>query len=126
MFLVDKYYNDPNYLPNYNCIIDDIINSFDNYMHIYNNVTSIIKLPTNEFKNIIESLEYETHRYINFQHLIIYGPLGSCKEYLINKLLEKIYGKSDIELKDIEYSISGYSNTKTKILIKQSKYNIII
>jgi replication factor C subunit 3/5 len=41
-------------------------------------------------------------------------------------LLEQIYGKSNIELHDVEYIVSGYSNTKTKIIIKQSKYHIII
>jgi len=126
MFLVDKYYNDSFYLPFCNSIVEEIINSFDSYSHIYNNVESIVKLPYPEFKKVIELLEYKTYRYINFQHLIIYGPLGSPKEYIINKLLEKIYGKTKIEVKDIEYTISGYSNTKTKILIKQSKYHIII
>ena len=126
MFLVDKYYNDSYYLPYYNYIIDKLINSFDSYNNIYNDVNSLIKLPNNEFSKIIDSMIYETHRYSHFQHLIIYGQQGTCKEYIINKLLQKIYGKSDIELKDIEYIVSGYSNTKTKIIIKQSKYHIII
>ena len=126
MFLVDKYYNDSNYLTCYKSIIDKLINSFDTYKQIYNNIDQIVKLPNDEFKKIINNLNVETFRYSNFQHLIIYGPLGSCKEYLIHKLLEKIYGKSGIELKEIEYIISGYSNTKTKIIIKQSKYHIII
>ena len=68
----------------------------------------------------------ETMRYSNFQHLIVYGPEGCSKEYLINKLLEKIFGKNSIELKDVEYTVCGYSNTKTKIMIKQSKHHIII
>ena len=121
MFLVDN-----NYYPYYNLIIDNIINTFDSYNYIYNNPETITKLPHNEFKKMIDLLESETYRYINFQHMIIYGLSGTCKEYLINKLLEKIYGKLGIELKDIEYTISGYSNTKTKIIIKQSKHHIII
>ena len=36
------------------------------------------------------------------------------------------YSKKAIELQDVEYTISGYSNTKTKVFIKQSKYHIVI
>ena len=32
----------------------------------------------------------------------------------------------NIETKDIEYVINGYSNSKEKVVIKQSKYHIII
>lgn len=124
MFLIDKYYNELNNLSYYDLLINKIINYFDSYNYIYNNFDTIINLSNNEFKNII--LEKNHFRYVNFQHLIVYGVNGTCKEYIINKLLEKIYGKHGIEVKDIEYVISGYSNTKTKILIKQSKYHIII
>ena len=126
MFLVDKYYNDSNYITCHQTIIDKIIDSFDAHNQIYSNVNSIIKMPNDEFKKIIDDLEYGTWRYSNFQHLIVYGPVGSGKEYLINKLLEKIYGKQGVELKEVEYTVSGYSNTKTKIMIKQSKHHIII
>ncbi len=126
MFLVDKYYNDSNYITCHQTIIDKIIDSFDAHNQIYSNVNSIIKMPHDEFKKVIDDLEYGTWRYSNFQHLIVYGPSGSGKEYLVNKLLEKIYGKQGVELKEVEYTVSGYSNTKTKIMIKQSKHHIII
>lgn len=126
MFLVDKYYNDSNYITCHQTIIDKIIDSFDAHNQIYSNMNSIIKMPNDEFKKILDDLEYGTWRYSNFQHLIVYGPCGSGKEYLINKLLEKIYGKQCVELKEVEYTVSGYSNTKTKIMIKQSKHHIII
>ena len=126
MFLVDKYYNDSNYITCHQTIIDKIIDSFDTHNQIYSNIDKIVKLPIDEFEKVIKNLEYGTWRYSNLQHLIIYGPSGSGKEYLINKLLEKIYGKTSIELKDVEYTVSGYSNTKTKIMIKQSKHHIII
>ena len=126
MFLIDKYYYDSNFLLCYKTLIEKILKSFDRHKIIYDNVKEIIKLPNEEFKNIINNLNYETYRYANFQHLIVYGTNGSCKEYLINKLLEQIYGKSNIELHEVEYIVSGYSNTKTKITIKQSKYHIII
>ena len=90
MFLVDKYYNDSNYITCHQTIIDKIIDSFDAHNQIYSNIDSIIKLPNNEFSNIINQLEYGTWRYANFQHLIVYGPSGCGKEYLVNKLLEKI------------------------------------
>ena len=101
MFFVDKYYND------YNNILFEsnyIINSF------------------NESK--IEN--YSKKKYDSFQHLIVYGPPGSNKEYIVNKLLENIFGKEGIELRDIEYTITGYSNTNIKILIKQSRNHLII
>ena len=126
MFLVDKYYQDTNYITYHQSIIDKIIDSFDAHNYIYNNIDSIIKLPKNELIKIINDLEYSVWRYSNFQHLIVYGPTESCKEYLVNKLLKQIYGDKNIELKDVEYIVSGYSNTKTKIIIKQSKYHIII
>ncbi len=126
MFLVDKYYNDSNYITCHQTIIDKIIDSFDAHNQIYSNIDSIIKLPTDDFGKIIYDLEYGTWRYANFQHLIVYGPSGCGKEYLVNKLLEKIYGKNSVELKEVEYTVSGYSNTKTKIMIKQSKHHIII
>jgi len=126
MFLVDKYYNDSNYITYHQTIINKIIDSFDSHNQIYSNIDSVIKLPNNELYKIVTDLNYETWRYSNFMHLIIYGSIGSGKEYLINNLLEKIYGKSGIELKQVEYTVTGYSNTKTKIMIKQSKYHIII
>jgi replication factor C subunit 3/5 len=126
MFLVDKYYNNINYITCNKTIINKIMNSFDHHNQIYANIDSVIKLPNNEFKKVIEDLQYDVNKYINFQHLIIYGHNGSSKEYLINNLLEKIYGKLGIELKEVEYIVSGYSNTKTKIIIKQSKNHIII
>jgi replication factor C subunit 3/5 len=126
MFLVDKYYNDSNYITCHQAIINKIIDSFDAHNQIYSNIDSIIKLPNIEFNKIINDLEYGIWRYSNFQHLIVYGPSGCGKEYLVNKLLEKIYGKFSVELKEVEYTVNGYSNTKTKIMIKQSKHHIII
>jgi predicted AAA+ superfamily ATPase len=126
MFLVDKYYNDSNYITCHQSIIDKITDSFDVHANIYSNLTKLLSLPINEFCQVYEQLEAETWQYSNFQHLIVYGPRGCGKEYLINKLLEKIYGKAGTELKEVEYTVTGYSNTKTKVMIKQSKHHIII
>lgn len=126
MFLVDKYYNDSNYITYHHSNIDKIIESFDSHKQLYNNIGDIVKLPNNEFMKVIYDLEYGVYRYSDFQHLIIYGPTGSGKEYLVNQLLERIFGSAGVELKDMEYIVSGYSNTKTKIMIKQSKHHIII
>ena len=54
----------------------------------------------------------------------IFGPKGCGKEYVVDNLLRKIYG--NIETKEIEYIISGYSNSKEKVMINQSRYHIII
>lgn len=126
MFLVDKYNNKLDDFSYYTELSNKITNNFDNYKKYYDDITEITKLDNNEFKILIDDLYYETKRYINLQHLIIYGPNGSSKDFLINKLLENIYGKNNIELKDVEYIISGYSNMKAKIIIKQSKNHIII
>jgi replication factor C subunit 3/5 len=126
MFLVDKYYNDSNYITYHESIIDKILNSFDMHNQIYNNIFNVIKLDNKQFSKVINDLEYGVSRYANFQHLIVYGVNGSGKEYLVNKLLEKIFGRIGTELKEVEYIVSGYSNIKTKIMIKQSKHHIII
>jgi replication factor C subunit 3/5 len=124
MFLVNKYYNNSNKIAYHKTTINKIINTFDNYYKL--DVNSLMKLPHNEFIKVLNNLEYGTWRYSNFQHLIIYGSNGSGKEFIVTKLLENIYGKSGIELKEIEYVIPSYSNTKTKVMIKQSKNHIII
>jgi replication factor C subunit 3/5 len=126
MFLVDKYYNNSNYITYHQTIINKIIDSFDTHRQIYSNINEIIKLPNDQLHKIVNDLNYGNWQYSNFMHLIVYGNIGCCKEYLINNLLERIYGKSGIELKEVEYTITGYSNTKTKIMIKQSKHHIII
>jgi hypothetical protein len=66
MFLVDKYYNDSNYITCHKTIINNIINSFDSHNQIYANIDSIIKLPNNEFKKVIDDLEYGVYKYANF------------------------------------------------------------
>jgi len=126
MFLVDKYYNDSNYITCHQSIIDKIITSFDVHANIYSSLTKLLSLSMHDFCQEYKQLETETWQYSNFQHLIVYGPSGCGKEYLVNKLLEKIYGKAGTELKEVEYTVTGYSNTKTKVMIKQSKHHIII
>ena len=119
MFLVDKYNNNLD-ISYYNELLDKIIYN-DNFIN--HNINNLDK---DNFIKLINELYCEKNRYINFQHLILYGPYGTSKEYIINKLLENIYGKNSIELKEVEYIISGYSNIKTKVVIKQSKNHIII
>lgn len=126
MFLIDKYNKISNDYICKNKMINKILNCFDTHNNIYKNINNIIKLPDDKFIKIIEDLEKGTWKYSNFQHLIVYGSLTTNKEFLVNLLLEKIYGKTGIELKEVEYTINGYGNTKTKVFIKQSKYHIII
>jgi replication factor C subunit 3/5 len=126
MFLVDKYYNDSNQIICQDTNINKIIDSFDYYNSIYDNIENIKEMDNNSFLKFITDINYNKNRYSNFQHLILYGCNDSGKLYIINKLLENIYGRVGMELKDVEYIVSGYSNTKTKIIIKQSKNHIII
>jgi replication factor C subunit 3/5 len=145
MFLVDKYYNDTNYIICHSSILKQLINSFDTQQYTYQNILKLLnsKLKPNSSLISIQNPSMTTKlipthlsqlikqtdnyiRYSNFQHLIVYGPDGCSKDYLINKLLGQIFGENSVELKDVEYTVCGYSNTKTKIMIKQSKHHIII
>ena len=126
MFLIDKYNKISNDYISKNQMIEKILNCFNTHNNMYKNIDNIINKSPEEFIKIIEDLEKGTWKYSNFQHLIVYGSLTTNKEFLVNLLLEKIYGKSGIELKEVEYIINGYGNTKTKVSIKQSKYHIII
>jgi replication factor C subunit 3/5 len=125
MFLIDKYYQNANFITYHQDIINKITKSFETAEHEYN-FDNITDMSNGEFFKYATNVDKELWRYSNFQHMIVYGPSGCEKKYIIDKLLEKIYNKSVIDLKDVEYTISGYSNTKTKIRIKQSKYHIII
>jgi replication factor C subunit 3/5 len=126
MFLADKYYNDSNEIIFHQEILEKLLNSFDTHNEIYKNIDTIEKKPMGEFKEIINNIEYGNWQYSNFQHLIIYGSNGCGKNFIVKKLLEKIYGKKAVEVNDVEYTINGYSNTKTKVEIKQSKYHILL
>ena len=100
MFLVDKYNNDSNYITYHQTIINKILDSFDTHNQIYSKIDSIIKLPIEDLSKIVNDLNYGNWQYSNFMHLIIYGNIECGKEYLINNLLEKIYGKTGIELNE--------------------------
>ena len=126
MFLVDKYFKNTNYYDWHESIIEKILESFNNHTKIYSDMNNIINKPINEFTNIINNLDSGVLRFSNFQHLVIYGKSGSGKEFLVNKLLEKIYNKENTQLNEIEYIINGYGNSKTKVMIKQSKFHIVI
>ena len=126
MFLVDKYYNNSNLVTCHEDILQKLLDTFDAHSQIYENIEDVVKKPFDEFKEVIKDLESGVWRYANFQHLIVYGRSGCGKEYLVNKLLSKIYGKKVVKTEKVEYTISGYGNSKTKVKIKQSKYHIVI
>jgi Cdc6-like AAA superfamily ATPase len=124
MFLIDKYKND-SIMPSYD-ILTNLLNSLDLHTNIYNNINNIVSLPKNEFHKIIDNMEHGEWHYANLPHLILYGPEGCGKEFLLETLLQKIFTKKSVELQEVEYIINGYSNTKTKVLIKQSKHHIVL
>lgn len=126
MFLVDKYYNDSNSIIFHQDILDKLLESFDTHNMIYKNTDTIENMDIKYFKDTIYKMRYGNWQYANFQHLLLYGANGCGKEFIMHKLLEKIYGKKEVMISDVEYTINGYSNTKTKVNIKQSKYHIII
>lgn len=125
MFLIDKYYNNINSIACHQDILKRLLKSFDTHSDIYSNFDNI----KNNNEKVIESLDYinnKSFQYSNFQHLIFYGPDGCGKEYITNKLIKKIFGELGSKLQEIEYTINGYSNTKTKVMIKQSNHHIVI
>ena len=126
MFLVDKYFKDSNHYVWHHSIIEKVLESFDAHNEIYSKIDAVIKKPDDEFEKIITNLQSGIWRFANFQHLVVYGKPGSGKEFLVNKLLERIYNKENTQLNDIEYTINGYGNSKTKVMIKQSKFHIVI
>ena len=126
MFLVDKYYKDSNTIACHQNILEKLLDSFDAHNQIYQNIHKLKTKPIRDIFDIVNELNSGKWRYANFQHLIVYGPPGCGKHYLVNKLLERIYGVKAVKLKNVQYTIFGYGNTKTKVNIKQSKYHIVI
>lgn len=126
MFLVDKYNTNSNKIFCHQKILKKILESFNIHTQIYKNINSIVRKPYNEIYNIIDNMDNGAWKYANFPHLLVYGAEGCGKEYIVKNLLEKIYGKKAIVVNDVEYNINGYSNTKTKVMIKQSNHHIII
>lgn len=123
MFLINKYENDDILIKYHNVIIKHLIDSFNNNTNIENNIINILNDIDNN-KNNIKNLHTNNIKFQNFQHLIVYGLKGSAKRMLINKLLELIYG--NIKIDNVEYTINGYGNTKSKVTVKQSKNHIVI
>ena len=120
MFLLDKYYK--KYIPYFQKNIDEIVSSFTVY-------DENIIMKSNDYekiKLICDSNINGSYKYSNFQHMIVHGSISSNKEMLVNKLLEKIFGKNNVILKDKEYPIITSSKNKVKIILKQSKNHIII
>jgi replication factor C subunit 3/5 len=124
MFLINKYRDDA-ILPSFN-IINKLLNSLNTHNMIYNNIDNVVKQPQKDFYNIIDKLEHGHWNYANLPHLLFYGPEGCGKEFLIEMLLEKIFTKKSVMVQETEYTINGYSNVKTKVMIKQSKHHIVI
>lgn len=126
MFLIDKYQSSKELNNSNKDILDKLLKSFDTHNEVYQNMNNILKKDKKNIHKIFHDIDNGSWRYSNFQHLIVYGPNGTNKHHIINNLLQKIYSKKAIQLQDVEYTINGYSNTKTKVMIKQSKYHIVI
>ncbi len=123
MLLIDKYKTDA-IMPSYD-IISKLLYSLNTHNIIYDNIDMVID-KNDEFKTLIDKLEHGEWKYANLPHLLFYGPEGSGKEFMVDILLEKIFTKKSTQLQDTEYTINGYGNSKTKVIIKQSQHHIVI
>jgi len=124
MLLIDKYKTDA-LMPSYD-IINKLLCSLNTHNNIYDNIDMVINKPLDEFKSIIDKIEHGEWKYANLPHLLFYGPEGSGKEFIVDILLEKIFTKKSTQLQETEYTINGYGNSKTKVMIKQSQHHIMI
>lgn len=124
MLLIDKYKTDA-IMPSYD-IINRLLHNFDIHNQIYDNIDNIVTKSHEEFKFIINKMEHCDWKYANLPHLLFYGPEGCGKEFIVDILLENIFTKKSTQLQETEYTISGYGNSKTKVMIKQSHHHIVI
>jgi len=123
MFFIDKY-QDEIYKIFQSSTLDNIMKNIDQYKCL---TEKYLEKPTLKgFKNYINLVNTSEINFSNFQHLLFYGPEGCGKEYIVNNIIQQIYGKENSKLNDVEYTITEYSNKKTKVLIKQSNSHIII
>jgi replication factor C subunit 3/5 len=123
MFFIDKY-QDEIYKIFQSSTLDNIMKNINQYKCL---TDKYLENPTFEdFKKYIKLVNTNEINFSNFQHLLFYGPEGCGKEYIVNNIIEQIYGKENSKLNDVEYTITEYSNKKTKVLIKQSNSHIII
>ena len=118
MFLIDKYaIND----------LSDIIFHKDIYKKILGIDHYYTYLDTKVCE--LESIELQLKNkksYDNMPNLLLFGPIGSGKKSIINIVLKTIYGKSYLNTKELNYTISGYGNSNITVGIEQSNYHIVI
>ena len=71
--------------------MEDRILFEDNHLIVINKKAGeLVKKSKLEFKKTIKELETKSWRYSNLQHLVLYGPKGCGKEYVVENLLKKI------------------------------------
>jgi replication factor C subunit 3/5 len=127
MFLIDEYKKNSNEAFYHKEIINRLLNSPDKKKDHYVNTEELLKINNiNDFVNKIKEESSNKKSYSNFPHILLYGPQGAGKSHLVNMLLEKIYDKSVHNIKEVQYTVLGYGNSKTKVDIKQSNYHIIV
>jgi len=124
MFLVDKYKDYINTILHNDKFIEKILKTFSPSDILYKKIKNIDLNGNilNQIKQIYTTMEKTS----KLQHLIINGKLGSGKETIVKLLLKNIFGEENTQTKEVEYTIVGYGNSKSKVNIKQSKYHIVI
>lgn len=104
-----------------------LVDKYCRQLLIYYCYLSVVYKILNIYKNKDKQQSFsENVCYSNFQNTILYSNDNVCKNNIINKLLEEIYNEKNFKIENVEYTITGYGNTKTKINIKQTKFFIFI
>lgn len=76
-------------------------------------------------KNILEKIKTMAQD-DSVPHLCFYGAEGTGKKRIIKLLLELLFDKDINKLKEATYEVVGSGNKTTEVVVKQSKYHIVI
>ena len=62
----------------------------------------------------------------DIMNIILYGQDKDHITFIKNNIINKLYKSENISIKDVEYEINNFNNIKNYVMIKQSRYHIII
>ena len=107
-----------------------------NYITLYSHISEEQEfIKTNKTFNDF-SLNYKKYKknldneriakFKKLPNILIHGHTGSGKKTLVKMLLKEIYGDQVENLKQETYTIYGYGNSDSEVIVTQSNYHMII